>query len=90
MPQPFGLGTYIALILRQGSKETSWKIGKYMPTEKSTTESVDSLDNATSGPSDPTPQLELPEDFMQATREAIVKIMIDDATLSYPEGPSKK
>ena len=52
-----------------------------MPTEKSTTELVYSVDNVTSGSSAPTPQLELPEDFMMATREAIWKIMIDDPTL---------
>ena len=52
-----------------------------MPPEKSTTELVYSVDNVTSGSSAPAPQLELPEDFMLATREAIWKIMIDDPTL---------
>ena len=61
-----------------------------MPTEKSTDESEHSSDDATSGSPDPNPQLELPEDFMQATREAIMKIMNDDATLLYPKGPQKK
>jgi hypothetical protein len=52
-----------------------------MPTEKSKTELVYNVVNVTSGSSTPVPQLELPEDFMEATREAMWKIMIDDATL---------
>jgi len=60
-----------------------------MPTEKSTDESVYSLDDATFGSSDPASQLELQEDFMQATREAIMKIMTDGAVPLYPKGPRK-
>jgi len=61
-----------------------------MPTEKSTDESEHSPDDATSGSPDHNPQLELPEDFMKATREAIVKIMTDDDILLYPKKPPKK
>jgi hypothetical protein len=60
-----------------------------MPTEKSTDESGYSLDDATSGSSDPASQFELPEDFMQATREAIMKIMTDGPIPLYPKGPRK-
>jgi hypothetical protein len=63
--------------------------GEFMPTEKSTDESEHSSDDATSGSPDPNPQLELPEDFMQATREAIMKIMTDDVIPLYPKGPRK-
>ena len=48
-----------------------------MLTEKLTDESTYSLDDATYGSSDPASQFELPEDFKQATREAIRKIMIE-------------
>jgi hypothetical protein len=61
-----------------------------MLTEKLTGESTYSLDDATYGSPDPNPQLELPEDFKQATREAIRKIMIEEIILLYPKRPPKK